>query len=303
MERGEMGRGEIGGNETDGNGMTVLEQAFATARARQARVVFPELEDPRTAEAVAQLRNDGICVPVDVADITDGQIASLVANRGMKEGIARRMLARPLIRAAAMVAAGEADAMVAGATSPTAKVIEAAGLAIGLAEGVTVPSSFFLILFPDGRQLIFADCAVNVAPDAAGLAAIARASAASCEALLGPARVALLSYSTGNSGSGPSVDMIRDVAEITGFTGPIQADAALNPRTAEKKGMGAGDANVLIFPSLEAGNIAYKLVQELAGAMAIGPFLQGFRRPVCDLSRGATVADIVAATAVTIALS
>ncbi|MCJ7874216.1 phosphate acyltransferase [Marinovum sp. 2_MG-2023] len=283
--------------------MTVLEQAFATARARQARVVFPELEDPRTAEAVAQLRNDGICVPVDVADITDGQIASLVANRGMKEGIARRMLARPLIRAAAMVAAGEADAMVAGATSPTAKVIEAAGLAIGLAEGVTVPSSFFLIVFPDGRQLIFADCAVNVAPDAAALAAIARASAASCEALLGPARVALLSYSTGNSGSGPSVDMIRDVAEITGFTGPIQADAALNPRTAEKKGMGAGDANVLIFPSLEAGNIAYKLVQELAGAMAIGPFLQGFRRPVCDLSRGATVADIVAATAVTIALS
>lgn len=298
-----MDRGEIGGNEKDGNGMTVLEQAFATARARQARVVFPELEDPRTAEAVAQLRNDGICVPMDVADITDGQIASLVANRGMKEGIARRMLARPLIRAAAMVAAGEADAMVAGATSPTAKVIEAAGLAIGLAEGVTVPSSFFLIVFPDGRQLIFADCAVNVAPDAAGLAAIARASAASCEALLGPARVALLSYSTGNSGSGPSVDMISDVAEITGFTGPIQADAALNPRTAEKKGMGAGDANVLIFPSLEAGNIAYKLVQELAGAMAIGPFLQGFRRPVCDLSRGATVADIVAATAVTIALS
>ena len=119
---------------------------------------------------------------------------------------------------------------------------------------------------------------------------------------LGPARVALLSYSTGRSGSGPGVEMVRAAAEATGFLGPVQADAALNARIAAKKGAGAGDANVLIFPSLDAGNIAYKLAQELAGAQAIGPFLQGFRRPVCDLSRGATVADIVAATVVTLAL-
>lgn len=283
--------------------MAVLEQAFEAARARQARVVFPEIEDARVAAACAQLRREGLAEPVGLADVSDAQIAALVANRGMKEGIARRMLARPLIRAAAMVAAGEADAMVAGADSPTAKVIEAAGLAIGLAPGVSLPSSFFLMVFPDGREMIFADCAVNVAPDAAGLAAIAHASAASCAALIGPARVALLSFSTGTSGTGPSVEAVRAAAEATGYIGPIQADAALNAGIAAKKGLGAGDANVLVFPSLDAGNIAYKLVQELAGAQAIGPFLQGFRRPVCDLSRGATVADIVAATAVTLALS
>lgn len=282
--------------------MAGLDRAYERARASAARVVFPEIDDPRVAEACARLRAEGLAEPMGLGAVTPAQIAALRANRGMKDGIARRMLARPLIRAAAMVAAGEADAMVAGADSPTAKVIEAAGLAIGLAPGVTLPSSFFVMVFPDGREMIFSDCAVNPAPDAAGLAAIARASAASCEALLGPARVALLSYSTGSSGSGPSVEAVRAAAAASGFAGPIQADAALNPRIAEKKGMGAGDANVLIFPSLDAGNIAYKLVQELAGAQAIGPFLQGFRRPVCDLSRGATVEDIVAATAVTVGL-
>ena len=282
--------------------MAVLEKAYEAVRGRGARVVFPEIDEPRVAEACARLRRQGLAEPVGLGPVSEAQIAALAANRGMKEGIARRMLTRPLIRAAAMVAAGEADAMVAGADSPTAKVIEAAGLAIGLAEGVAQPSSFFVMVFPDGREIIFADCAVTVAPDARGLSAIALASAASCEALLGPARVALLSYSTSRSGSGPGVEMVRAAAEATGFLGPVQADAALNARIAAKKGAGVGDANVLIFPSLDAGNIAYKLAQELAGAQAIGPFLQGFRRPVCDLSRGATVADIVAATVVTLAL-
>jgi phosphate acetyltransferase len=193
--------------------------------------------------------------------------------------------------------------MVAGADSPTRHVIEAASIGIGLAKGVSVPSSFFLMVFPDGRELVFADCAVNVSPDAAALASIARASANSATALLGAARMAILSFSSGTSGSGDSVDMVRAVAGATGFCGPVQADAALNAAIAAKKGMGAGDANVLVFPSLDAGNIAYKLCQELAGAQALGPFLQGFRRPVCDLSRGASVDDIVAATAVTVAMA
>ncbi|CAN0337996.1 unnamed protein product [Chrysoparadoxa australica] len=158
------------------------------------------------------------------------------------------------------------------------------------------------MILPDGRELIFADCAVNVAPDADGLAAIARASETTVKALLGRAQVALLSFSTGTSGAGDSVDRVRRAAEITGFAGPLQADAALNPVIAAKKGLGAGDANVLVFPDLDSGNIAYKLTQELAGAQALGPILQGFRRPVCDLSRGTTVDDIVAATAVTLAL-
>lgn len=282
--------------------MAVLERAMDAARARRARVVFPEIESPRVAEACALLGREGLAEPVGLSEPSGAQLAALVAARGLKEPIARRMLTKPLFRAAAMVASGEADIMVAGAEAPTRRVIEAAAMGIGLAEGVVLPSSFFLMAFPDGREMIFADCAVNVAPDAAGLAAIARASAASGEALLGRARVALLSFSTGASGAGDSVDMVRAAAEATGLTGPVQADAALNPAIAAKKGLGAGDANVLIFPSLDAGNIAYKLCRELAGAQAIGPILQGFRRPVCDLSRGASVDDIVAATVITLAL-
>lgn len=282
--------------------MAVLEQAFEVARARQARVVFPEIDEPRVAEACARLSAEGLCEPLALSEVSDAQVAALVEGRGMKEGVARRMLGRPLYRAAAMVAAGEADCMVAGADSPTRRVIEAASIGIGLADGVDVPSSFFLMVFPDGRDMIWADCAVNVAPDAGALASIARASEASARALLGQARVAMLSFSTGTSGAGGSVETVRAACEATGFLGPIQADAALNARIAGTKGMGAGDANVLVFPSLDAGNIAYKLAQELAGAQALGPILQGFRRPVSDLSRGATVEDIVAATAVTVAL-
>jgi phosphate acetyltransferase len=237
-----------------------------------------------------------------VGEASEAQLAALIATRGVKEPIARRMLAKPMIRAAAMVAAGEADAMVAGIETPTRRVIEAASLAIGLAPGVTQPSSFFLMIFPDRREMIFADCAVTVAPDAAALAAIARASATSAEALLGEARVALLSYATGTSGAGPSVDLMAQVAAETSFTGPVQADAALNAAIAQAKGVDSGTANTLIFPDLNSGNIAYKLCQELAGAQAVGPFLQGFARPVCDLSRGASTDDIVAATAVTLAL-
>jgi phosphate acetyltransferase len=284
--------------------MSVLEAARAVAAKTDTRVVFPELGDPRVAEAARRLADAGLCTPLDVSsEVTKTHVAALVSARGMKESMARRLLQKPLYRAAAMVAAGEADAMVAGADSPTRRVIEAASMAIGLAEGVTLPSSYFLMVFPDGREFIFADCAVNVAPDAAALEAIARASSDTAVALLGSARVALLSFSTGTSGSGDSVDTVRRVAEVTGFIGPVQADAALNATIAAKKGLGAGDANVLVFPSLDAGNIAYKLCQELAGAQAIGPFLQGFARPVCDLSRGATVDDIVASTLVTIALA
>ncbi|MEY8830892.1 phosphate acyltransferase [Sedimentitalea sp. XS_ASV28] len=283
--------------------MSALERAMDRARKDRARVVFPELNDSRIAEAVAQMQAEGLCTPIPLADSDDALVAALVKARGVKEAVARRMLSRPLYRAAAMVAAGQADAMVAGAVSPSKKVIEAASIAIGLADGVKLPSSFFLMRFPDGRDLIFADCALNVAPDADALAEIARASETTGRALLGQARVALLSFSTGTSGAGESVAKVRAAAEATGFAGPVQGDAALNPAVAALKGVGQGDANVLVFPDLDAGNIAYKLAQELAGAQAIGPVLQGFRKPVCDLSRGATVADIIAATTVTLALA
>ena len=282
--------------------MSVLENIFDRAKARAARVVLPEIEDPRIAEAAQQLRAKGLADPVPLSPVSDAMVAGLVERRGLKEAIARRMLAKPLFRAAAMVASGAADAMVAGADSPTKRVIEAASIVIGLHPGVRTPSSFFLMLFPDGRDMIFADCALNLAPDAGQLADIARASEQSAKALLDRVDMALLSFSTGASGSGESVDLVAAAAQETGFLGPIQADAALNPAIAAKKSLGQGQANVLIFPDLNAGNIAYKLAQELAGAQAIGPMLQGFSKPVCDLSRGASVSDIVAATAVTVAL-
>lgn len=271
-------------------------------------VVLPEMDDPRVAAAAERLSAEGLATPLPIAEPNEALAQIIMSGRGVSEKIAARMLAKPLIRAAAMVAAGEADAFVAGAVAPTRRVIEAAALTIGLADGITTPSSFFVMAFPDGRELIFADCAATVAPDASGLADIAIASARSATALLGEARVALLSYSTGTSGAGPTVDLIAEAATIASerglsAVGPVQADAALNPAVAAKKGGGAGDANVLIFPSLDAGNIAYKLAQELAGAQAVGPILQGFRRPVCDLSRGATVDDIVAATVLTMALA
>jgi len=284
--------------------MSVLEEAYARARARKLRVVFPEAgEDARIDAAMIRLRDEALAAPVGLIEPDEAQLAALLKTRPMKEALARRMLQKPLIRAAAMVAAGQADVMVAGAVSATRRVIEAASIAIGMTEGVTVPSSFFLMVFPDGRELVFADCAVNVAPDAHALADIARASRGSGAALLGVARVAMLSFSTGTSGAGASVDLVAEAAKMVGdVVGPVQADAALNAAIAAAKGTSGGDANVLIFPTLDAGNIAYKLVQELAGAQAVGPFLQGFRKPVCDLSRGASVDDIVAATAVTAAL-
>jgi len=287
--------------------MSDLEKIFARARKRNAKVVFPELADPRVAEAADRLAADGLCQPIPLSDISEFHVAVLTQARGMKEAIARRLLSKPLYRAAAMVAAGEADAMVAGADSPTKRVIEAASIAIGLDETIKTPSSFFLMLFAQDRSLVFADCAVNVAPTQPELVDIARATAASATGLLGSARLAMLSYSTVASGQGASVDLVASAtAELqrvgVDCFGPIQADAALNQTIGVKKGVTVGDFNVLVFPDLNAGNIGYKLCQELAGAQALGPFLQGFRKQVCDLSRGATVADIVAATAVTVAI-
>jgi len=287
------------------------DRALGHLRDRAPRVVMPESDEPRIREAAERLEALGLPRPLSADDAGPAEryVPHLLRNRpGLKPALALRMLERPLIRAAAMVAAGEGQALVAGAEAPTRRVIEAAQLAIGPAEGVATPSSFFLMRMPDGRAFVFADCAATVAPDAATLADIARASAASAQALLGRAEVALLSFSTGTSGTGPTVDTVRAAAELLRdadfpVVGPVQADAALNPVIAARKGLeGGGGANVLVFPSLDAGNIAYKLIQELAGAQALGPILQGFARPVCDLSRGASVDDIVNATILTLAL-
>jgi phosphate acetyltransferase len=229
--------------------------------------------------------------------------------RGMTEEDALRAAGDPLLFGALMVAVGEVDGSLAGAANTTGDVIRAALWAVGPAEGIrTVSSSFYMVVPPfrgaGPEVLTFTDAAVVPDPDAEQLADIAVAAADARSRVVGDRpRVAFLSYSTLGSAGGPSVDKVRAALEIfrrkaphVPAEGELQVDAALIASVGERKAPGsavAGRANVLVFPDLDAGNIAYKLVQRLAGAEAVGPVVQGLARPCNDLSRGATPEDIV----------
>ncbi len=317
---------------------TLLDQIRTKARSLNKHIILPDATDERAIHAARKIVDDklarvsligkeadirtkasaekvdlsGISVvePRRAAEYADlsKKFFELRKHKGLTEEAARKALEHPLFYGAMMVREGIADGSVAGSLSTTGDVLRAAIQAIGVAEGISVVSSFFLMIFPD-RTFSFADCAVVPDPTAEQLADIAIATADNHRKLTDEQpRVAMLSFSTKGSAEHPHIDKVRQATEIAAkkrpdlsIDGELQLDAAIVLSVGERKAKGsavAGKANVLIFPDLDAGNIGYKMAQRLGGAEAIGPVVQGLRKPAFDLSRGCSVNDIVEVVAI-----
>lgn len=311
-------------------------QVVRLAQSAKKRIVLPEGDEPRTIEAaaicqrrgiaqcvllgdVAKIRavaeERGVTLPADIeiiepSSIIEKYVAPMVERRKGKidEEGARQALQDTVYLGTMMLHVGDVDGLVSGAVHTTADTIRPAFQLIKTAPEYSLVSSVFFMLLPD-QVVVYGDCAVNPNPTAEQLAEIAIQSAQSAKSFGIDPKVALISYSTMNSGSGPDVDtvksalaMIRDQAPKLKVDGPLQFDAASVPSVGKQKAPNsqvAGQANVFIFPDLNTGNTTYKAVQRTAGVISVGPMLQGLNKPVNDLSRGCLVDDIVYTIALT----